>query len=150
MLLFQCYQKWVFNFSKLLEPFILSADVDAFRQILQTSGGVISGAAALQFLDRMTFGNASELDIYVLYQNLLLITEWFHCHGFNESVPYHTTIDVVSIYQESSEIKDVTNFTVVDSIQVMQLISMMRDLVFTVLDFHSSVLLCLFFPIGLC
>ena len=115
-LLFQCYQKWVFNISKLLELFIQSTDVDAFRRILKTSSGVISGAAALQFLDRVTFGNTFELDVYVPYKNLSLIADWFSCHGFNEIVPKRATINVVSIYQQSSEIKDVTNFRAVNSI----------------------------------
>ena len=70
----------------------------AFRQILQTSSRLIGGAAALQFLDRVTFGNASELDIYVPCKNISLITDWFRCHGFNETVPECAAIDIVSSY----------------------------------------------------
>ena len=149
-LLYERYQKSAFNIFKLFDPFIPSVDVGAFRRILQTSGGLIGGAAALQFLDRVTFGNASELDIYVPYKNISLLTDWFRCHGFNETVPECATIDVVSSYRQSSEIKDVTNFTAVNSVQVIQLISTMGDLALAVLDFHSSMLLCPLFQPRLC
>jgi hypothetical protein len=135
---FKHYWKWAFNLSKLLEPFLPNEDVDAFRQILKTSGGIISGSTALQFLDRQSFDGASDLDVYVPYKNVSILAEWFHQHGFSKCAHEHSNIDVVLNYTHSGEIKQVANFIAVDSIRVIQLVSTKRDPVFAVLDFHSS------------
>lgn len=118
--------------------------MDGFRQILRASGGVISGSAALQFLDRRNFDETSDLDIYVPYKNAPLIANWLLHHGFNENIPEHPNIDVLSNYNHSTEIKHVTNFSTVDSVRIIQVISTRRDPAFAILDFHSSMLLSFF------
>jgi hypothetical protein len=124
--------------------------VDAFRHILQISGGIISGSAALQLLDRRPFDDAPELDIYVPYKNASVIADWFCCHGLNKSVPERASLDVVSNSHHSREIKDVTNFIGVDPTRVIQLISTNRDPAFAVLDFHSSMSSCSLLQSGPC
>ena len=93
---------------------------------------------ALQFLDRRRFDGASDLDVYVPYNNASIIADWFYHHGFSERVCEQVSIDVVSNYNHSGEITHVANFIAVDSIRVIQLISTKRDPVFAVLDFHSN------------
>jgi hypothetical protein len=137
-MLLKRYWKWAFNLSRLLEPFFPHANVNAFRQILQKSGGIISSSAALQFLDRRIFDGASGLDIYVPFNHASTIADWLRHHGLTESVPECTNIDVVSNYDYSNEIKHVSTFIAVDSTRVIQLISTNRNPAFAVIDFHSS------------
>ena len=137
-MLLKCYWKWAFSLSKLLEPFLPNVNVDDFRQVLQTSGRIISGLVALQFLDRRIFDGESNLDIYVPDDNASIVTDWFLSLGLTESVPEQTSIDIMSDYNHSSEIKHVTNFLAVNSIRVIQLILTKRDPAFAVFDFHSS------------
>ena len=52
-----------FNLRKTLAPFLPSESIELSREMLQVTGGIISGSVALQFLDRTAF-SSSDLDAY--------------------------------------------------------------------------------------
>ena len=112
--------------------------------------GLISGSAALQLLDRRSFDDKSDLDIYVHHRNSALIYEWFVHHGMTESVHESDGIDVVLDYSnQMNEINSVINFQVVNSSQIVQLVSTKRDPTLAVLAFHSSTFVHSFFYMAL-
>ena len=148
--LLQDYWRGAFNLSRLLEPFISNEDISEFRQLLRMTQGLISGSAALQLLDRRSFDDKSDLDIYVHHRNSALIYEWFVHHGMMESVHESDGIDVVPDYSnQMNEIDSVINFQVVNSSRIVQLVSTKRDPTLAVLAFHSSTFVHSFFYMAL-
>ena len=75
------YFQFSFNFPKLLCRFIAAESVLSFRTLLQMTGGIISGSAALQCFDRRTF-QSTNLDIYVDCKSCTNVVEWLLFHGF--------------------------------------------------------------------
>lgn len=137
----QRYWAKVFNFSTLLHPFLTLESIGSFRRLLQTSGGIISGSTALQFLDRRAFNTSSDLDLYVHRQQSPIVQAWFQTQGFSEVSPEHALVDAGAHYRQSNEIVSVVNLKLDVSSRIIQLISTKRDPIFAVLSFHSSMLL---------
>ena len=85
-LLVKAYWPLAFNLARVLQPFLMPDDVPSFRHMLKASGAVVSGSAALQFLDRV-FYPSSDLDIYVSHANVEVAELWLLDHGMTKVPP---------------------------------------------------------------
>ncbi len=71
----QDYMKRAFRVDRLLSRYFSPAEITHFRELQFVTGALISGSTALQFLDRDTYPD-SDLDVYVQYRFIRLLTEW--------------------------------------------------------------------------
>ncbi|KAF4593082.1 hypothetical protein EYR38_008792 [Pleurotus pulmonarius] len=93
----QAYYHRNYSLNPILEPFIPSRYIPAFRRLQKENGLVISGSAALQFFTRTTYPE-SDLDLYVEYARALEIGKWLEsevgCTALNhqgEAHPFYRT-----------------------------------------------------------
>ncbi|KAF8701058.1 hypothetical protein AX14_000591 [Amanita brunnescens Koide BX004] len=137
------YWHSAFNLPQLLHHFIPHESVPAFRTLLQTTGGIISGSVALQYLDRRTFQPA-DLDIYIVQDKWTEVIEWLLCHGLvsvnaeDSELEGSEEVDVAEGYTGWSDIESVVDFNNKQTARTVQVISTKRNPVYAVLQFHSS------------
>ncbi|KAG9223952.1 hypothetical protein CCMSSC00406_0004432 [Pleurotus cornucopiae] len=93
----QAYYHRNYSLNLILEPFIPSRYIPAFRRLQKENGLVVSGSAALQFFTRVTYPE-SDLDLYVEYARALEIGKWLEsevgCTALNhqgEAHPFYRT-----------------------------------------------------------
>ncbi|KAF9499597.1 hypothetical protein BDN71DRAFT_1441739 [Pleurotus eryngii] len=93
----QAYYHRNYSLNPILEPFIPSRYIPAFRRLQKENGLIISGSAALQFFTRVTYPE-SDLDLYVEYARALEIGKWLEsevgCTALNhqgEAHPFYRT-----------------------------------------------------------
>lgn len=94
-LLVKAYWPLAFSLSHILCPFIGPGLVQSFRAMLKALGGVISGSAALQFLNRLVYETAN-MDIYVPSQNYAVMEWWLLDQGLTKLLheePNEETVD---------------------------------------------------------
>lgn len=71
----QIFYQCNYSLDPILEPFIPSEHIPAFRRLQGESGLVISGSVALQFFTRVTYPE-SDLDLYVEYAHAFEVGNW--------------------------------------------------------------------------
>ena len=136
------YWHSAFNLPRLLHHFIPHESVPAFRTLLQTTGGIISGSVALQYLDRRTFQQA-DLDIYVVQDKWTEVIEWLLCHGLvsvnaeDSKLEDSEEVDVAEGYTGRSDVESVVDFNNKQTARIVQVVSTKRNPVYAVLQFHS-------------
>ncbi|PPQ66092.1 hypothetical protein CVT24_000206 [Panaeolus cyanescens] len=78
-----------FKISRILGKFFKSSEIPLFRYLQHRTGMVISGSAALQFLDRADYGKDTDLDVYVELRFCERICDWLQEIGYG-FVPVET------------------------------------------------------------
>ncbi|KAF4563771.1 hypothetical protein EYR36_003013 [Pleurotus pulmonarius] len=93
----QGYYERNYSLKPILEPFIPSMYIPAFRRLQKENGLVISGSVALQFFTRVTYPE-SDLDLYVEYASAFEVGKWLEsevgCTALNfqgEACPFYRT-----------------------------------------------------------
>lgn len=71
----QIFYQRNYSLNPILEPFIPSEHIPAFRRLQKENGLVISGSVALQFFTRITYPE-SDLDLYVEYACTFEVGTW--------------------------------------------------------------------------
>jgi hypothetical protein len=138
----RAYWTTAFNLSRVIYPFVPEEQVLSFRNMLRTTGTIISGSTALQFLDRTRYGGA-DLDLYINQCHIDAASKWLLDRGARRLVDrdeaQHTGVDVSEGYHDSGEIHHIKEFKVIHSItpRTIQVIVTYWDPVFAVLKFHS-------------
>ena len=131
------YRTIAFSIGRLLSPFIPYESISSFRNVLESTGGIISGSTALRFMDRATFF-PTDLNIYVFLDKAIIIEEWLLHQGLTRSMP-EEEVDVADHYRKSSDIKGVHNFKVsIEASRIVQIILTRRNPILAILTFHSS------------
>ena len=65
-----------FNLTRLVCSFFPGEQVLSFQNMLKTTGGIISGSTALQFLDRTQY-SVVDLDLYINQCHIDVASKWF-------------------------------------------------------------------------
>lgn len=136
------YWRVAFNFSLLMQPFIRHETLYCFRKILQTTGGIISGSTALQYLDRARYEN-SDLDIFVNHSKCGILSEWLLNEGMrrvkNTLQPTSHNVHDGDDYSPLGEMHHVEEYEVTqsDAARRIHLIATRKEPVLAVLNFHS-------------
>lgn len=135
-LLVKAYWPLAFNLARVLQPFLIPADVPSFRGMMKASGAIISGSVALQFLDRSSYPS-SDLDIYVSHAHVNVVEPWLLEHGLTK-VPRVDEPDATpQAYDRPLVIHSVEDFRAADSGRIVQLICTRRCPFSAILEFHS-------------
>lgn len=130
------YMKSAYAMPRLLGPFLVDDDFEGFREMLHITGGIISGSAALAFLDRQSF-KPSDLDVYIPHDKCAVAEKWLLLHGLMKVTPQKTERIGTEAYARSSEIVRVDDFSARATVTVVRLISTKRDPIMAVLRFRS-------------
>ncbi|TFK61817.1 hypothetical protein BDN72DRAFT_734672, partial [Pluteus cervinus] len=133
------YMKRHFKVDRILKPFFFDDEVLPFRRLQEDLGVVISGSAALQFFDRVTF-TGSDLDLYVHHARAPRLEKWLGEMGFCKKPVVAWTdneIEDVSnnpfmMYLDKS-ITSITNFKRLGV--VVQVITVHATVIETILNF---------------
>lgn len=136
------YRKTAFNLSKLLEPFIPGESTTSFRKLLLSTGGLISGSTALQFLDRAKY-DGSDLDFYVNHENCSEASAWLLKNGMKRVDRVHESpsheIDTCEGYDGSGQVHHIEEYEarISGETRSIQIIATKGKPILAVLKFHS-------------